>query len=96
MVYDAIEVSASDPTPRYLTRSARGLPGFALWEGEIGTRAMRTVGGRCAALRGEPGEACRCACYARRPAVCRSFTPGSRECLEARETLVADRLAAAQ
>ena len=46
----------------------------------------------CCALAGAPGVTrVRCTIYERRPGVCRSFMPGSRECIEARSE-IANRL----
>jgi Fe-S-cluster containining protein len=41
--------------------------------------------GRCPQLRGVVGQQTACAIYANRPDICRIFTPGSIECLLARE-----------
>lgn len=45
---------------------------------------MRTVGDRCAALRGEVGVATACTVYAVRPQVCRDCLPGDEACRMAR------------
>ena len=78
-----VVVDAADLTPRHLTRSVRGRVGFASWEAAE-LRRLHRIDGRCAAFRGEVGAACRCATYARRPAVCRQFRPGGDACRTAR------------
>jgi Fe-S-cluster containining protein len=70
--------------PRHLTRSVRRLMGYASWEADCGTRRMARKNDCCIAFRGQVGGACRCSIYDRRPEVCRTFTPGSPDCLAAR------------
>lgn len=80
-----VVVSPEDPTPRHLTRSVRGLIGFAFYEAEDGHRRMaRTNEGACVALRGNGSCGYSCRIYDRRPTNCREFEPGSRPCLAAR------------
>jgi len=86
VVAQVIPVHVAERVPRYLTRSVRGVIGFASWEAEE-TRRMTCDGDRCIALRGEVGKGCRCAIYDRRPAVCRAFEPGGSACKEARVAL---------
>jgi hypothetical protein len=45
---------------------------------------MRCEGDRCAALRGNVGDATSCSIYAVRPEVCRTCMPGDAECTMAR------------
>lgn len=73
-----------DDVPRYLTRSVRGIIGFASWEAETTRRMARDVDNQCVALCGEIGSAVRCQIYDRRPAVCRNFEPGNYQCIKAR------------
>ena len=82
----AVAVEPSDQVPHYLTRSVRGVIGFASWE-EDSMRRMASKDGRCIALRGEVGKACHCSIYSRRPVACRDFEVGSHACLKARESL---------
>ena len=78
-----VPVFPSDQTPARLTRSVRGLMGYASYEADE-FRIMKRVDGRCAALcTGESGS-CRCLIYDRRPQVCAQFSPGSEACLAAR------------
>lgn len=80
-----IVVETTDaPPPNHLTRSVRGRIGFGSWEADEGTRVMarRDCNG-CAALSLKKGRYV-CRIYERRPAVCREFQSGSKECLEAR------------
>ena len=78
-----VVVDAADLTPRHLTRSVRGRVGFASWEAAE-FRRLHRIDGRCVALRGEVGAACRCMTYTRRPAACREFRRGSDACRTAR------------
>ena len=47
-------------------------------------RIKNDAHGRCAALRGRVGEKVSCTVYKVRPEACRTFEPGSDECLDAR------------
>jgi len=76
-----VVVSRAENLPKYLTRSVRGVIGFASWEAEDIVRMARTPDNRCVALRGEVNKTCHCAIYLRRPNVCREFVPGSEECV---------------
>ena len=79
-----VPVYVDDVTPRHLTRSVRRVIGFGVDEADEGTRRMASAGGRCIALRGEAGKACRCGVYDRRPSGCRVFEVGGVECLRVR------------
>lgn len=59
---------------------------FVDWES---TRKMRldTESGACSALRGAVGIDCECEIYDKRPAMCRTFRPGSHYCRAVRRTL---------
>ena len=46
---------------------------------------MKTIDGRCVALKGEMGDKVCCKIYNDRPNSCRKFTPGSELCKEARK-----------
>jgi Fe-S-cluster containining protein len=48
---------------------------------------LRTEGNRCVALTGDVGVSTGCSIYEARPDACRSFTPGSVLCLEARKAI---------
>jgi Fe-S-cluster containining protein len=78
-----VTVGRTETVPKYLTRSVRNMIGFASWEADEFVRMARTSDDRCVALRGEVGNACRCAIYGRRPVVCREFEQGSVDCAEA-------------
>jgi len=51
---------------------------------------MRCEGDRCSALQGEIGKRVSCQIYEHRPAVCRSFRPGTDGCLMVRRGLGLD------
>jgi uncharacterized protein len=71
--------------PRHLTASVRRVIGFASYEADEGVRRMASdATGRCRALKGTPGDNCRCGIYERRPRVCRRFEAGSDDCQESR------------
>lgn len=84
-----VVVRPEDSTPRHLTRSVRGLIGFASFDADEGLRCMKDRDGICIALRGEIGVSVSCSSYARRPAACREFMPGSPGCLAAKSDIPA-------
>jgi Fe-S-cluster containining protein len=83
-----VAVSATDATPRALTRSPKGLGLSDKTLSRLGPRCMkRHLGGRCVALEGVVGKSVSCSIYSARPNVCRQFEAGSEGCLSAREQM---------
>lgn len=80
-----VPVYPDENVPQYLTQSVRGRMGFIREDAENGIRQMdKHLGGRCKALKGVIGAACKCGIYEKRPRVCRTFPVGSPGCLQAR------------
>ncbi|WP_392338117.1 YkgJ family cysteine cluster protein [Loktanella salsilacus] len=82
---DVAVYAQEDNVPEHLTRSVRGRLGFGSWEVEQGTRVMaKTACNTCTALRIK-NDQFSCRIYENRPAVCREFKAGSKECFAARK-----------
>ncbi len=87
-----VPVYLTDPTPRHLTRLIRGRIGFNDEDEAEGVRCMpKHPGGRCKALGGVVGVSVSCIIYEQRPAICRSFPPGSDACRYARGQMLRER-----
>jgi Fe-S-cluster containining protein len=65
-----------------MTSSVSGRMGY-LNDNHYDLRNMgRTQSNACIAFDGSAGDHCECAIYEERPAVCRDFQRGSRDCLD--------------
>lgn len=77
--WEVIEVSEGEGREiSDMVEASTAMPGFSL--------AMKTTGleRRCVALEGKVGSCVSCRIYAKRPMVCRDFSPGDSACLDAR------------
>lgn len=82
-----VSVNVYDSTPRWRTRSIRYSMPYTEQDVRDGVRQMdKYLGGRCKALAGVVCKSVSCRIYDTRPAVCRTFEPGSAGCLESRAT----------